>query len=126
MTDSDQQARREAMVDYQVRARGVRSPRLLEAMRQVPREAFVPMDLREFAYDDTALPIAAGQTITQPGIVAMMIEALDLQGGERVLDVGTGSGYAAALLARLADTVYSIERIGELADQARRVLSDQG
>ncbi len=81
MTDPDQQARREAMVDYQVRARGVRSPRVLEAMRQVPREAFVPIDLREFAYEDTALPIAAGQTITQPWIVAMMIEALDLKGG---------------------------------------------
>ncbi len=126
MTDPDQQARREAMVDYQVRARGVRSPRVLEAMRQVPREAFVPMDLREFAYEDTALPIAAGQTITQPWIVAMMIEALDLKGGERVLDVGTGSGYAAAVLARIAAEVYSIERIGELANQASRALLDQG
>ncbi|MFI9654346.1 protein-L-isoaspartate(D-aspartate) O-methyltransferase [Guyparkeria sp. GHLCS8-2] len=126
MTDPDQKARREAMVDYQVRARGVRSPAVLEAMRQVPREAFVPLDLHEFAYDDTALPIAAGQTITQPWIVAMMIEALDLKGGERVLDVGTGSGYAAAVLARIAGQVYSIERIGELADQARRTLIDQG
>ncbi|MFP4462824.1 MAG: protein-L-isoaspartate(D-aspartate) O-methyltransferase [Guyparkeria sp.] len=130
MTDSAQKARREAMVDYQVRARGVRSPQVLEAMRRVPREAFVPMDLREFAYDDTALPIAAGQTITQPSIVAMMIESLDLHGGEhggeRVLDVGTGSGYAAALLAHIAGEVYSIERIGELADQAQRALIDQG
>ncbi|RRQ23634.1 protein-L-isoaspartate(D-aspartate) O-methyltransferase [Guyparkeria sp. SCN-R1] len=125
MTDPDQKARRETMVDNQVRARGVRSPRVLEAMRQVPREAFVPMDLREFAYDDTALPIAAGQTITQPWIVAMMIEALDLKGGERVLDVGTGSGYAAAVLARIAGEVYSIERIGELAKQASRALLDQ-
>ncbi|MFW6323306.1 MAG: protein-L-isoaspartate(D-aspartate) O-methyltransferase [Guyparkeria sp.] len=130
MTDSAQKARREAMVDYQVRARGVRSPQVLEAMRRVPREAFVPMDLREFAYDDTALPIAAGQTITQPSIVAMMIESLDLHGGEhggeRVLDVGTGSGYAAALLAHIAGEVYSIERIGELANQAQRALIDQG
>lgn len=126
MTDSDWKVRRETMVEHQVRARGVRSPQVLEAMRQVPREAFVPMDLREFAYDDTALPIAAGQTITQPWIVAMMIEALDLKGGERVLDIGTGSGYAAAVLARIAAAVYSIERIGELANQARRALSDQG
>ncbi len=126
MTDSDETTRREAMVDYQVRARGIRSPRVLEAMRQVPREAFLPVDLREFAYDDTALPIAAGQTITQPWIVAMMIEALDLKGGERVLDVGTGSGYAAAILARIAGVVYSIERIGELATEASRELLEQG
>ncbi|MCA1788877.1 MAG: protein-L-isoaspartate(D-aspartate) O-methyltransferase, partial [Thioalkalivibrio sp.] len=125
MIDPDQLVRREAMVDYQVRARGVRSPHVLEAMRQVPREAFLPEDLREFAYDDTALPITAGQTISQPWIVAMMIEALDLHGGERVLDVGTGSGYAAAVLARIAGQVYSIERIGELASQARRALIEQ-
>ena len=126
MIDPDRKVRREAMVEDQVRARGVRSPRVLEAMRQVPREAFVPQDLREFAYEDTALPIGAGQTITPPGVVAMMIEALDLKGGERVLDIGTGSGYAAAVLARIAAAVYSIERIGELANQARRALSDQG
>ncbi|MCL7750083.1 protein-L-isoaspartate(D-aspartate) O-methyltransferase [Guyparkeria hydrothermalis] len=126
MTDSDWKFRRETMVEHQVRARGVRSPQVLEAMRQVPREAFVPQDLREFAYEDTALPIAAGQTITQPWVVAMMIEALDLKGGERVLDIGTGSGYAAAVVARIAAAVYSIERIGELATQARRALSDQG
>ena len=126
MTDRDQAARREAMVDYQVRARGVRSSLVLDAMRRVPREAFVPADLREFAYDDTALPIAAGQTITQPAIVAMMIEALALEGGERVLDVGTGSGYAAAVLACIAERVYSIERIGELADLAEQALESGG
>jgi protein-L-isoaspartate(D-aspartate) O-methyltransferase len=126
MIDPDQTARREVMVDYQVRARGVRDPLVLDAMRHVPREAFVPQDLREFAYDDTALPIAAGQTITQPAIVAMMVEALALEGGERVLDVGTGSGYAAAVLACIAGQVYSIERIGELADLARDALDAGG
>jgi len=126
MTERDRNDRREAMVDYQVRGRGVRSPVVLDAMRRVPREAFVPADLREFAYDDTSLPIAAGQTLTQPYIVGMMVEALDLHGGERVLDVGTGSGYAAAVLGRIAGEVYSIERIGELAELARRALAEQG
>ena len=126
MPDRYQASRREAMVDYQVQARGVRAPRVLDAMRHVPREAFVPADMREFAYEDTALPIAAGQTITQPAIVAMMVEALALEGGERVLDVGTGSGYAAAVLACIAGRVYSIERIAELADLAERALSSAG
>ena len=126
MSDRDQESRREAMVDYQVRGRGVRSKPVLDAMRRVPREAFVPADLREFAYEDAALPIAAGQTITQPAIVAMMVEALALQGGERVLDVGTGSGYAAAVLASIAERVYSIERVGELAELAERALESGG
>ncbi|KTG17492.1 MULTISPECIES: protein-L-isoaspartate(D-aspartate) O-methyltransferase [unclassified Guyparkeria] len=126
MPDRDQASRREAMVDYQVQARGVRAPRVLDAMRRVPREMFVPVDMREFAYEDTALPIAAGQTITQPAIVAMMVEALALEGGERVLDVGTGSGYAAAVLACIAERVYSIERIGELADLAGQALASGG
>lgn len=119
-------ARREAMVDEQIRARGIHSPSVLAAMRRVRREAFVPDDLRERAYDDTPLPIAAGQTISQPMIVAMMAEALDLKGGERVLDVGTGSGYAAAVIACIADKVYSIERIGELANLAKKALLTEG
>ncbi len=126
MEATDYSARREAMVDYQVHARGVTTPAVLEAMRRVPRERYVPIELREFAYDDTALPIAAGQTITQPYFVAMMVEALNLSGGERVLDVGTGSGYAAAVLACMAGEVYSIERIGELADFAQRRLAAEG
>lgn len=126
MEETDYSARREAMVDYQVHARGVTTPAVLEAMRRIPREAFVPIELREFAYDDTALPIAAGQTITQPYFVAMMVEALNLSGGERVLDVGTGSGYAAAVLACMAGEVCSIERIGELADFAQRRLAAEG
>lgn len=126
MEAADYTAQREAMVDYQVQSRGVSSPAVLEAMRRVPREAFVPIELREFSYDDTALPIAAGQTITQPYFVAMMVEALNLSSGERVLDVGTGSGYAAAVLGCIAGEVYSIERIGELADFAQRRLAAEG
>jgi protein-L-isoaspartate(D-aspartate) O-methyltransferase len=80
--------------------RGIRSPRVLDALRSVPREAFLPESLREFAYDDAPLPIAEGQTISQPYIVALMTEALELEGGEEVLEIGTGSGYAAAVLSR--------------------------
>lgn len=126
MTEYDLAARREAMVDHQIRARGVRAPAVLDAMRRVRREAFVPDDLREFAYDDSPLPIAAGQTISQPLMVAMMTEALDLKGGERVLDVGTGSGYAAAVLACIAKKVYSIERISELVALAQEALLAEG
>lgn len=126
MSDQDQVIRRKAMVDYQIFNRGVRSPAVLDAMLRVPRETFVLDELRDLAYDDRALPIAAGQTISQPYIVAMMVEALDLQGGERVLDVGTGSGYAAAVIACIAEKVYSIERINELAENAQKVLLAEG
>lgn len=126
MMEHDLTTRREAMVDYQIRARGIDSPAVLDAMGRVPREAFVPDELREFAYNDSPLPIAAGQTISQPFIVAMMVEALNLKGGERVLDVGTGSGYAAAVLACIADKVYSIERIDELAGLAQKALLAEG
>lgn len=119
-------ALREAMVEQQIRKRGIHSPRVLDAMRRVPREAFVPDDQRPFAYSDSPLPIAAGQTISQPYIVAMMIEALDLSGGERVLDVGTGSGYAAAVLACIAGKVYSIERIHALSALAQKALLAEG
>ena len=111
------------MVAWQVAARGVRSEKVLDAMRKVPREAFVPDHLREFAYEDSPLPIAAGQTISQPHIVAYMIEALDLEGGEKVLEIGSGSGYAAAVLAQIAGQVYTIERIAELARGASATLA---
>ncbi|MDD4967597.1 protein-L-isoaspartate O-methyltransferase [Halothiobacillus sp.] len=110
---------RDLMIERQIRARGVTSPLVLDAMREVPREVFLPEKLREFAYEDTPLPIAGGQTISQPYIVAMMIDALDLKGGEKVLDIGTGSGYAAAVLSRIAAEVYSVERVAELAEQAK-------
>ena len=115
--------RRREMVEHQIAARGVRSELVLEAMRKVPREEFLPSHLREFAYEDTPLPIAEGQTISQPYIVALMADALLLRGGERVLDIGTGSGYAAAVLAEIAGQVYSVERIGQLAEKAAVTLA---
>ena len=123
MKTIDMVREREEMVDLQIEARGVRDRHVLEAMRKVPREKFLPEELREFAYLDTPLPIAADQTISQPYIVAFMIEALSLQGGQCVLEIGAGSGYAAAVLARIASQVFTIERIEELADQAAATLS---
>jgi len=118
--------RRDAMVESHIAARGIRSQSVLEAMQTVPREAFLPQHLREFAYQDAPLPIAEGQTISQPYIVALMTEALELKGGEKVLEIGTGSGYAAAILAQIAKEVYTVERIGQLAEKAATVLSDLG
>jgi protein-L-isoaspartate(D-aspartate) O-methyltransferase len=114
------------MVERHIFARGVRSPRVLDAMRKVPREAFLPHALHEFAYEDSPLPIAAEQTISQPYIVALMADALALEGGEKVLEIGTGSGYAAAVLAEIAGEVYTVERIGQLADKAAAVLTSLG
>ena len=110
------------MVALQVARRGVTDERVLEAVRQVPREAFIDANLEEFAYEDSPLPIAAGQTISQPYIVALMIEAAEIKPTDRVLDVGTGSGYAAAILSRLAAKVYSVERHRGLAESAKRAL----
>ena len=117
---------RDGMVASQVAARGVRSRLVLDAMRTVPREEFLPERLRDFAYEDAPLPIAEGQTISQPYIVALMTEALALEGGERVLEIGTGSGYAAAVLSRIAGDVYTVERIGQLAEKAAAMLADLG
>ncbi len=117
---------REEMVERAIIARGVRSTLVLKAMRSVPRELFLPDSLREFAYDDAPLPIAEGQTISQPYIVAFMIEALALTGSETVLEIGTGSGYAAAVLAEIAAEVYTVERIGQLAEKAAATLVDLG
>ena len=115
-----------AMVERHIADRGVRDPLVLEAIRAVAREAFVPESLHEFAYDDAPLPIDQGQTISQPYIVALMTEALQLQGGEKVLEIGTGSGYAAAVLARIAKEVYTVERHGSLANKAAAVLTEAG
>ena len=124
MTDFTEERRR--MVAEQIAARGVRDKRVLDAMRKVPREAFVPDEERELAYLDMPLPIAAGQTISQPYIVAFMVEALGLRGGETVLEIGAGSGYAAAVVAEIAGEVYAIERIGELAEGAAERLAQEG
>jgi len=117
---------RATMVEQQIAARGVRSKAVLSALRKVPRELFLPDRLREFAYDDAPLPIEAEQTISQPYIVALMTEALALKGGEKVLEIGTGSGYAAAVLAEIAGEVYTVERIEQLAHTAAVRLADLG
>jgi protein-L-isoaspartate(D-aspartate) O-methyltransferase len=117
---------RTRMVERQLRGRDIVDERVLEAMERVPRELFVPKELRDRAFDDAALPIGAGQTISQPYMVARIAEELGLDGDEQVLDVGTGSGYQAALLSELADEVHTIERIPELAEQARANLAAAG
>jgi protein-L-isoaspartate(D-aspartate) O-methyltransferase len=114
------------MVDWQIARRGIRDPRVLEAMRKVPRWRFVPPAERGRAYYDGALPIGHGQTISQPYVVAFMTQALSLTGSERVLEIGTGSGYQAAILAELAHEVYSVERVAALADRARDLLTALG
>lgn len=114
------------MVRRDLAGRGISDRRVLDAMGAVPRELFVPQHLAADAYADTPLPIGNGQTISQPYMVAAMIEALRLAGGEKVLEIGAGSGYAAAVLARIADRVYAIERIDALAELARTNLARAG
>jgi protein-L-isoaspartate(D-aspartate) O-methyltransferase len=120
------QAQREAMVSGHLMARGIRDQAVLNAMRMIPREAFLPDDMIEFAYRDSPLPIAEGQTISQPYIVAVMAEALQLEPSDRVLEIGTGSGYAAAVLSRVASEVYTIERHAALAEGAHQALEALG
>ena len=117
---------RALMVGRQLRRRGIEDERVLAAMGGVPRELFVPPEQREAAYADAALPIGGDQTISQPYMVALICEQLALHGGERVLDVGTGSGYQAAVLAELAGEVHTIERLPELAERARANLAAAG
>jgi len=123
---SDYSKLRERMVKRQIASRGVGSKLVLDAMRKVPRERFLPQGQGIFAYDDSPLPIGEGQTISQPYIVAYMAESLALEGGEKVLEIGTGSGYAAAVLAEIAAEVYTIERIEGLASMARSNLDALG
>jgi len=122
----DLTAARQLMVESQLRARGISDPRVLDAMLQVPRDQFVPAPYRAQAYEDHPLPIGDSQTISQPYIVAVMLESLQLQPTDRVLEVGTGSGYATALLSQLAAEVFSIERHPALAENAREVFSRLG
>jgi protein-L-isoaspartate(D-aspartate) O-methyltransferase len=117
---------RKLMVDRQLRRRGIYDERVLEAMAEVPREHFVPEAVRESAYNDSALPIGHEQTISQPWVVAAICQAMNLQGGERVLEIGTGSGYSAAVLSRLAQRVTSLERVPELGEDARGKLDELG
>jgi protein-L-isoaspartate(D-aspartate) O-methyltransferase len=117
---------RSRMVDEQIAFRGVRDPRVLAVMGKVPRHEFMPEALRAQAYGDHAMPIGDGQTISQPYIVALMTELLALKGDERVLEIGTGSGYQAAVLAELCQKVFTIERVKTLADKARATLDRLG
>ena len=117
---------RRRMISEQLESRGVRDENVLRAMHKIRRETFVPTNLQESAYDDRPLPIGHNQTISQPYIVAHMVEALELKGGEKVLEIGAGSGYAAAVMAEIASDVYAIERIGQLAERAAAHLIDEG
>lgn len=114
------------MIEGQLLARGIKDPRVLEVMRRVPRHLFVESALADRAYDDSPLPIGEKQTISQPYMVGLMTQALELRGGEKVLELGTGSGYQTAVLAELCHNVFSIEKIGSLAGQARMVLDRLG
>lgn len=126
MTATEMLAARTRMVEQQIAARGVRDRLVLSAMRDVPRERFVPAAAQGLACEDGPLSIGWHQTISQPYVVAFMIEALSLKGGEKVLEIGTGSGYAAAVLGEIAAEVCSVERIEELADRAAATLADVG
>jgi protein-L-isoaspartate(D-aspartate) O-methyltransferase len=122
----DYSAARSNMVEYQIRQRGVRDPKVLDAMEAVPRHEFVPDDYVESAYSDGPLPIGYGQTISQPYIVAVMTELLELEPGDKVLEIGTGSGYQAAILAEVTDNVYTVEIIPELAESSAARLAKLG
>jgi protein-L-isoaspartate(D-aspartate) O-methyltransferase len=126
MFSGNSESRRIQMVEHQIRARGVKSEPVLEAMKKVPRHLFVPREAEEEAYADRPLPIGCGQTISQPYMVAVMTEALRLEGQEKVLEVGTGSGYQAAVLAEIAHHVVTTERVPELAERARETLRELG
>lgn len=118
--------RRESMVTNQILSRGISEPRLISAMRSVPRHLFVPAGYHRYAYSDHPLPIGAGQTISQPYMVALMTNLLHLAGTEKVLEIGTGSGYQAAILAHLAAEVHTVEILPEMAEQARSTLASLG
>ena len=126
MSEDEFAAARRRMVDTQIEVRGVTDPRVLAAMRRVPRHRFVPQSQWEQAYNDYPLPIGEDQTISQPYIVALMTEALELKETDRVLEIGTGSGYQAAVLAEMAAAVYSIDRLASLAEKAQKVLAELG
>lgn len=114
------------MVKTQIEARGIKDPAVLKAMREVPRDEFVPLEYKKFAYEDTPLPIGEGQTISQPYIVALMTEVLELKGDEKVLEIGTGSGYQAAVLAKIVKEVYTIEILEPLYRRATETLKRLG
>ncbi|MBD3415446.1 MAG: protein-L-isoaspartate(D-aspartate) O-methyltransferase [Candidatus Aminicenantes bacterium] len=122
----DLKKKQKQMVEIQLKTRGIRDPKVLEAMNKVQRHEFVPNNLNMNAYDDEPLPIGSGQTISQPYVVAYMTEVLKLKGEERVLEIGTGSGYQAAVLAEIAKQVFTVEVSKELAEKAQRILEKLG
>ncbi len=122
----DRRGDRERMVATQIEARGIHDPLVLDAMRSVPREAFVPASHAREAYDDAPVPIGGGQTMSAPYLTALMAASLELKPTDRVLEIGTGSGYEAAILSKIAAEVYTVEQVGSLADSARRRLADLG
>jgi protein-L-isoaspartate(D-aspartate) O-methyltransferase len=126
LSDADFAARREQMVQNQIKRRGLQEERLLHALRLVPRHLFIPEKYWHAAYDDTPLPIGFNQTISQPYIVAFMVDMLQLKSDEKVLEIGTGSGYETALLAHLCKSVYSMEIVPELASRSKQVLEELG
>jgi protein-L-isoaspartate(D-aspartate) O-methyltransferase len=117
---------RNLMVDKQIKARGIEDERVIQAMLEVPRHEFIPAKYGQYAYSDSPVPIGYGQTISQPYIVALMTEELSLSTADRVLEIGTGSGYQAAVLAEIVDEVYTVEIIGELGRKAEKRLKEQG
>ena len=117
---------RRTMIERDIAPRGIKDQRLLQVMGTLPRHLFVPQEMRSFAYQDRPLPIGAGQTISQPYIVAFMTELLELEGSERVLEIGTGSGYQTAVLAALAEQVFSVEILPDLSARAQRILKQLG
>jgi protein-L-isoaspartate(D-aspartate) O-methyltransferase len=126
MTEDNYTAERQRMVERQIAARGVSAPRVLAAMQKVPRHRFIPATLWEQAYNDYPLPIGEDQTISQPYIVALMTEMLELQATDKVLEIGTGSGYQAAILAELAAQVFTIDRVAVLLERAEQILTSLG
>lgn len=117
---------RKKMVEFQLKSRGIKSKKVINAFLKVPREKFVPSAQIEYAYDDGPLPIGEGQTISQPYIVALMTEMLNLAGGEKVLEIGTGSGYQSAILVEIGCKIFSVERFSSLAERAQKILEDIG
>ncbi len=126
LSELDYQKLREYMVNTQIKARGIYDAKVLDAMLKVPRHEFVPEDMRPYAYEDRPLPIGEGQTISQPYMVALMTQCLELEGSERILEIGAGSGYQAAILAEIAEMVYTIERFSSLLKRAQEVLDRLG
>jgi len=126
VTTEDRRAERERMVATQIEARGIHDPLVLDAMRSVPREAFVPASHAARAYDDAPLPIGNGQTMSPPYLLALMAASIELKPADRVLEIGTGSGYEAAVLSKIAAEVYTVEQVRSLADSARRRLAALG